>query len=220
MGSSRRPTRVQYANFFHDVILGSTRMFCVERRSECRGNYLHTLHPLNMARGLAYEVINHQSRDYSNSQLPDSRIIISETAERRESKNWDLISDRRGSAWSSSGVNLPPSQVWVVISEVFGCFGCHSPANIRHKDQALVLSPCRFTGNHLSSLCTGNFTQRLADFGLVFWTCRRLYTTLCRPSSQFLWISRHPHEVVIFGRQFWIWAHDLAMFRDSFKLLA
>ncbi len=89
-GLSRRPFRIRYANFFHDVLLGFFRVFFI-----ILGSCLNTLrlfkHGTRIKRWLlVYEVgdviLSHdyQFLDHSNSQLLNSRIIIVEIAERRE----------------------------------------------------------------------------------------------------------------------------------------
>ncbi len=172
MGSSRWPIRDECAKFFRDVTLGSSRLFFT-----LRWNYLNTLRLLKHGTRikhwlLAYkvdDVINHQSRDYWNSELPNSGIINSEPAERRESKNWD-------SEWSSSGANLLPPQVCVVISEVFECFWWYSSANIPKLSLSLSL-PMQISWNSFQFFfgCADGSTQRSAD-----------------PHLSLLWISIGP----------------------------
>ena len=94
VGSSCRPIRAQFANFFQDVNLGSSRMFVI-----IRGDYLYTLSLLKHGTCIIHwllareadDVVNYQSHGCSNSELPNTGIFISEIAVKRESKNWDRL---------------------------------------------------------------------------------------------------------------------------------
>ena len=134
---------------------------------------------------------------------------MSEKAERRESKNCGTCLEIFRSRSSAP-------QVLVAISEVFGCFWCHTSANIPKLSLSLAGLP------KLISVLFGsaaNFTQLLADLCLGSFLDvqtalhNALHTLLPAPFGY----SDIPHDVPIFCRRIWIWAHDLVMVRDSFS---
>ena len=161
-------------------------------------NYLNTLHLLQHSSRIIHwlvacqvgDIINHQSRDNSNSQLP-------------EFPNHNVKQDsRRTGAWffprALQEWNFFPASLsrhlrnlWMLLVSLIRQHPTGWPSS-----SSLTRSPCRSTGNHLSSLwvwCAGNFTQRLADpgldsfFGCADWSTQRSED----PHSSSLWKFRH-----------------------------
>ena len=147
-----------------DVTLGSSRLFSI-----IHGDYLSTLSFLKhgtkaihwlLACG-ADDVSNHQSHNCSNSLLPNSKIILSEIAERSESKSRELKTPiSPAHEFCSSALRSPETR----LNSLWECRQLHpvSPF-LRHLEFISILFGC-----------ADNFTQLLADLGLgSFWMCRR-----------------------------------------------
>ena len=138
MISSRQPIAVQYANFFYDVTLSSSRKFLKKY-----GSYSNTLHLLkHFARTKIWLVarkINNITQS-GNQQFKDYTSIKIISCSRNMCRNLQ------------EQISCPCIFIRVVISGIFACFWFHSSVNISADNHLKTVSPCMSPGIHFSSL--------------------------------------------------------------------